>query len=253
MGDLKTQGLTVVRGGARLVDQVAFEMTRGELIALIGPNGAGKTTFLRAALGLIKPDTGTATLNGADTAQLKPGDRAQLISYLPQSRPLAWPTLVKDVVALGRYSYGARLGNLYGDDATAVDQALKDCDIEHLKDRRAHSLSGGESARMHCARAFAAQTPLLLADEPVAALDPRHQFRIMELIKTYVEKGGGALVVLHDINLAVRFATRLAWMKNGQIIADGTPEETLTAKRLSETFGIAARVDNLRVDFEGTL
>ena len=104
---------------------------------------------------------------------------------------------------------------------------------------------------MHCARVFATEAPLLVADEPIAALDPRHQFRILDLIADYVEQGGGALVVLHDIGLAARYASRLIWMNRGRIVADGPPEETLTQERIKDIYNVRARVDGLSVEMAG--
>jgi len=138
-------------------------------------------------------------------------------------------------------------------DADAVERALTACDLTLLSHRRADTLSGGELARMHCARAFAAEAPLLVADEPTAALDPRHKFRILDLMTDFVAKGGGALVVLHDIQLAARYASRLIWMKEGRIVADGPPSETLSAKRLADIYGISARVDGIQIHMDGPL
>jgi len=253
MIDLRAQDLTVRAGETCLIDGVSFALKPGELVAILGPNGAGKTTLLRAALGLIVPDAGVSMLAGQDVADLSPIERARQIAYLPQTRPLAWPNTVRDVVALGRFSHGAVLGRLRGADAEAVARALAACDITELATRKVDTLSGGEAARVHCARAFAAEAPLLIADEPVAALDPRHQFRVMDLIARYVAEGGGALVVLHDVALAARYASRLIWMKHGQIVADGPPVETLSAARLADIYGVKARVDGLRVEIEGAL
>ncbi|MEL6472534.1 MAG: ABC transporter ATP-binding protein [Pseudomonadota bacterium] len=234
-----------------LVEGASFHLTPGELIVLLGPNGAGKTSLIRASLGLERPSSGTATLGGVETQSLSPVTRARSIAYLPQIRPLAWPNTVRDVVALGRFSHGAALGRLNARDAEAVTRAISACDLENLAHRRADTLSGGELARMHCARAFAAEAPLLIADEPTSALDPRHQFRILDLIAAFVAQGGGALVVLHDIQWAARYASRLIWMKDGRILADGPPAETLTAERLETVYGIRASVEGLRVDMVG--
>ena len=253
MTELVVEHLSVAIGDETLVKDVSFKLQPGELVALLGPNGAGKTKMLRAALGLERKSGGAATLGGADTASLDPISRALRVSYLPQTRPLAWPSVVRDIVALGRFSHGAALSRLKGADAEAVDKAIIACDVGHLSHRRADTLSGGELARVHCARAFAAQTPLFIADEPVAALDPRHQFRVMDLIANFVSDGGGALVVLHDIGLAARYADRLIWMADGAIIADGPPEETLTEKRLAELYGVKSQVDGLRVEIDGAL
>lgn len=243
MPKLDLRAVSVSIGGAPLVKQATLTLEPGELIILLGPNGAGKTSLLRGALGLAVPSSGTATLGGEDTAAMSAQARAQNVAYLPQIRPLAWPNKVHDVVALGRFAYGTRLSKLPAADAKIVADAMAQCDIAHLAARRADTLSGGESARMHCARALAATTPLLIADEPVASLDPRHQLQVMQLFAAYVAGGGGALIVLHDINLAARFATRLVWMKDGAIVADGAPSQTLTQERMASIYGVKAKVD----------
>lgn len=253
MTELKAIDLTLTIDDATLLEAASFSLSPGELVIVLGPNGAGKTSLIRTALGLQAPSAGHSTLEGKDTRQLSPSERARQIAYLPQTRPLAWPNQVQDVVALGRFSHGATLGRLTGIDAAAVDRAIVACDLTHLAHRSTDSLSGGELARVHCARAFATEAKLLIADEPTAALDPRHQFRILDLIKSYVDDGGGALLVLHDIELAARYATRLIWMKGGRIVADGPPSETLTAERLSDVYRVTARMDAGRLIMDGAL
>lgn len=243
MTELCTQNVTVRIGRATLVETASFSLRSGELVALLGPNGAGKTTLLRAALGLGRLSAGSATLDGEATTRLSSVERARRVGYLPQVRPLAWPNIVRDVVALGRFAHGVALGKLRAEDAEAVDRAVVACDLADLAHRRTDTLSGGELARVHCARAFAAEAPLLIADEPTAALDLRHQFQVMDLLRRFVDAGGGVLVVLHDVGLAVRFADRLIWMKGGTILADGSPEETLTADRIQTVYGMRVRVE----------
>ena len=250
---LRVRDLTVEAGGATLVGAASFRLRAGELVALLGPNGAGKTSLLRGAIGLIPPSAGWARIGNEDTAGMTPRRRARLLAYLPQNRPLAWPNPVRDVVALGRFSHGAALGRLRGVDRQAVERALAACGLEHLAERATATLSGGELARVHCARAFAAEAPLLIADEPTAELDPYHQFSVMNLIRSFVDSGGGALVVLHDVVLARRFADRFLWMKSGRIIADGTPAATLSPARLEEIYGVRGRVEGTRVEIEGPL
>ena len=253
MTELSARDLRVKAGDNTLVEGASFTLSPGELIVLLGPNGAGKTSLLRAALGLEKRAAGMASLGGMDCENLSPMERARAVAYLPQQRPLAWPNSVRDVVALGRFAYGAAPGRLSAKDATAVEKALELCDLNTLAQRSTDTLSGGELARVHCARAFAAEAPLLIADEPVAALDPRHQFRIMDIVQSFVARGGGALVVLHDIALAARYATRLLWMKDGRIVANGTPAETLTSDRLAEIYGVRASIEGTRVQIERAL
>ncbi|MCY3595966.1 MAG: ABC transporter ATP-binding protein [Rhodospirillales bacterium] len=251
MSELVAAGLTLTAGTATLVDGASFRLRPRELVALLGPNGAGKTSLLRASLGIQKRSGGEATLGGRDSERLSPAARARLVSYLPQARSIAWPNVVRDIVALGRFSHGASIGALRAADREAVERALEACDLAHLANRRSDTLSGGELARLHCARAFAAEAPLLVADEPVGGLDPFHQFRVMDITKAFVDRGGGALIVLHDVALAARYANRLLWMKDGCIVARGTPQETLSAERLAAIYGVRARVDGLRVALEG--
>ena len=245
--DITARNIGVSIDGNQLLTDIELELVPGELTAILGPNGAGKTTLLRTLMGLIPADTGQITLNGLDVQGLSPLKRAKHIAYLPQTRLLAWPNRVVDVVALGRFAYGANPAKLSQSDSGVIKAAMDACDIAHLAERRADSLSGGELARVHCARTFAAQAPFLIADEPVAALDPKHQIRIMKLIKNYMGPNHGALVVLHDINLAAQYADRLIWMKEGRIIADGSPQETLTAARMADVFGVKARIDKAHI------
>ena len=250
---LRVEGLTLEADGRVLVDNASFHLRAGELVSLLGPNGSGKTTLLRGAIGLADSSAGRTRIDGKNIAQMSPRRRARQLAYLPQHRPLAWPNPVRDVVALGRFSHGAALGRLRGADRDAVQRALAECGLDELAGRSTATLSGGELARVHCARAFAAEAPLLIADEPVAELDPYHQFRVMDLIRAFVNAGGGALVVLHEVTLARRYSNRLIWMKDGRIVADGPPAETLTAARLAEIYNVRGRVEGARVEIEGPL
>lgn len=228
--------------GRAIVDRASFALEAGELVALLGPNGAGKTSLVRLALGLLASPAASVTIDGQPLDALDPSARARRIAYLPQQRPLAWPQRVRDVVALGRFAHGVALGRLGVADAEAVDRALAACDVTGLADRAADTLSGGEMARVHLARALAADAPLILADEPIAALDPRHQHDVMALFRGFADRGGGALVVLHDLALAARYADRLIWMKDGRIVADGPVAETLTPARITDVYGVRARI-----------
>ena len=250
---LQVVEMTVCAGPVKLVEAASFNLAAGELVALLGPNGAGKTSLLRGVIGLAPRESGHARIDGQDTADMQPRKRARQLAYLPQNRPLAWPNPVRDVVALGRFSHGAALGRLRGTDRQAVQSALAACDLDKLARRSTSTLSGGELARVHCARAFAAEAPLLIADEPVAELDPYHQFRVMDLIRDFVDQGGGALVVLHDVVLARRYADRFLWMKDGRIVADGSPAETLSAERLAQIYGVRGHIDGERLDLLGPL
>lgn len=246
MSELVASGLSVAKSGQRLLIDADITLKQGELVALVGPNGAGKTTLLRSILGLERT-TGRVLLDRTPLTELSSIERAREIAYLPQQRQLAWPNRVRDIVTLGRFAHGTTLGKLGPQDKEVVDDALRACDLEIYANRQANTLSGGELGRVHCARAFASQSRFILADEPVAALDPLHQHRIMALFRDYVDSGGGALIVLHDIALALQFADRFVWMKQGHLLPDEQAPQTVTAERLADVYGMAAEVSDQNI------
>lgn len=250
MTDLIATNLRVTLAAKALVDGVSLRLSPGEVVVLLGPNGAGKSMTLRALLGLV-PAQGSVTLDDRSVPDMAASDRARQIAYLPQSTPLAWPARVRDVVALGRFSHGAAVGRLSPDDAHAVQMALTECGLDALSDRRVDTLSGGELARVHCARAFAGRTRFLLADEPVAALDPAQAFRIMDLLRAKARRGLGVLVVLHDIALAARYADRMILMRDGRIHADGPTETVLTEDAISALYGVDVSISGRQVTLNG--
>ena len=249
MPELLAHDIDVTLGGREVLRGASVRVEPGEVVALLGPNGAGKTMLLRAVLGLVKRSRGEVRADGDDPARLPAAERARRLAYLPQSRPLAWPVRVRDMVALGRFAHGASPGRLNGRDAAAVERALADCDLRGLAERPCDALSGGELARAHVARAMAAEAPVLLADEPTEALDPLHQHQVMSLIRAYADGGNGALVVLHEVALAARFADRLTWVREGRVVADGPPEETLTPQHMAEVYGVRATVRRIEEDW----
>jgi iron complex transport system ATP-binding protein len=226
---LSLQALTVRRGECPVVDRVSFEVREGEVVGLLGPNGAGKTTLMRGALGLIEA-TGRSSL-----AELPAKARAKAAAWLPQAREIAWPMPVEAVVRLGRLPHG-------DDGSAAVEQALERMDLGAMRHRPATELSGGEQARVLIARTLAQEAPLVLADEPVAGLDPAHQIATMQIFEELAREGRAVIVSLHDLGLAVRHCTRLILMQSGQVVADGAPLEVLTPTRLREVFHISAHI-----------
>nr|WP_321508139.1 ABC transporter ATP-binding protein [uncultured Celeribacter sp.] len=213
---------------------VSLRIGPGEVVGLIGPNGAGKTTLMRAALGLV-PATGESSL-----AALSDVARARYVAWMPQAREIAWPVSVEDVVMLGRLPHRKAFQAPGAEDRRAVDDAIARMELEPLRHRIATRLSGGEQARVLIARALAQDTPLLMADEPVAGLDPAHQIATMKSFGALAQAGKSVLVSLHDLGLAVRHCTRLIMIGQGHLIADGTPQEVLNAERLADVFGISA-------------
>jgi iron complex transport system ATP-binding protein len=225
MSLLQLENLTVKRGECPVLDGISLTIGQGEFVGLIGPNGAGKTTLLRAALGLL-PHQGHSNLS-----TLTPADRARRAAFLPQSREIAWPVTVEAVVALGRITHGTN-------DRTAIDRALDRMGLTGFRGRTATALSGGEQARVLIARALAQDTPLLLADEPVAGLDPAAQIRTMQVFADLAAEGRSVIASVHDLGLAARHCTRLIMLETGRIAADGPPRDVLSDLLLARVFGV---------------
>lgn len=245
MSVISLESVTLKLDGAPILRDVSTKLRKGEFVALVGPNGAGKSSLMKCALGAIAPTKGRAKIGDADAATMDPITRARMIAYLPQIRPAAWPVVVEDIVALGRYAYGGSSSRARGDVDDAVAAAISSCGLDNLLGRRTDTLSGGELARVHCARAFAANAPFLLADEVTNSLDPAGQIDVMTLIREQVDAGVGALAILHDINLAATFVDRIIWMKAGRILADGPPSDTISAERLRDIFAVNAQVSDV--------
>ena len=238
---LAARDLTVDLGSRRVLDGVGVDVERGELVGLVGPNGAGKTTLLRALLGLLETARGGVRIDGGALAELAPRERARRIAYLPQSPTVHWPIAVRRLVALGRLPHlGPWQAPGAADDA-AIDDALGATGIAALQARAMSTLSGGERRLAGLARALAVGADLLLADEPVAALDPGHQLQIMALLRERTRRGRAAIVVLHDLTLAARFCDRVILLHGGRVHAEGRPEGVLDEASLAAVYGVRAR------------
>ncbi|MDE3240947.1 MAG: ABC transporter ATP-binding protein [Paracoccaceae bacterium] len=233
---LTLERMTVRRETCPVVDGVSLAIAAGECVGLIGPNGAGKSTLLRGALGLL-PIEGRSSL-----VDLAPNARARAAAWLPQAREVAWPVTVETLVALGRTPHRGARGPSSADRA-AVEAALERMGLEAFRHRDATALSGGEQARVLIARALAQETPLLIADEPIAGLDPAAQIRTMEVFARLAREGHAVVTALHDLGLAARHCSRLLLMARGQLVADGPPHVVLTEANLARVFGLNARVE----------
>ena len=243
MVTIRTQSLCVRLGRHPAVSDITVMLEPGHLVGIIGPNGAGKSTLIRAMLGLAKVDSGTVSIDATPLASLSRKDIARRIAYLPQGQTLHWPLAVERLVALGRMPHLGPLSRLSPEDAALVDAALARADVLHLKGRIATELSGGERARVLLARALAVGAPALVADEPLAALDPGHQIDVMDLLKAEASAGSLVVTVLHDLGMAARYCDRLLLMDRGALVADGAPLDVLTEQSLARVYGISACIE----------
>ncbi len=231
---LSLQNLTVKRGECPVIEAASLTVDAGECVGLIGPNGAGKTTLMRAALGLL-PHEGQSSL-----AQLPAPERARACAWMPQTRDIAWPMNVETLIALGRIPHLPKGARLRPEDRAAVDAALTHMGLEAFRTRTATQLSGGEQARVLIARALAQETPLLMADEPTAGLDPAGQIATMQVFADLAADGRAVVTSLHDLGLAARHCSRLVLLHQGRIVADGAPADVLTTENIGTVFGVTA-------------
>ncbi|MFN7129568.1 MAG: ABC transporter ATP-binding protein [Brevundimonas sp.] len=219
-------------GGRKVLDGADVQVEYGQLVALVGPNGAGKSSLIKAFAGLLELDGGVARLNGDDVRALSPRERARRVAYLPQERRIAWNLPAVEVAALGAPF-------LSGAGALArAHAALAEVGIAHLADRGVAEMSGGERARVLLARALATDAPLLLADEPIAGLDPDAQRLVLERLRARADGGAGVLVSLHDLTLAAAVADRVVVLDQGQVVAHAPPLEALEPDVLRRVFGL---------------
>lgn len=246
---LSAQQVSLNRDGNQILTATNVQLHAGEVVGLIGPNGAGKSSLLRIMAGLQRPDTGAVNLALTSELPLQPlhdisaRERAQVLAYLPQQEIPAWPLHVEHLVGLGRAPWHKPMSGKTARDKQAIDHALQMTELTDLRQRIVTTLSGGELQRTLLARVFAGEPSIILADEPIAALDPYHQLHVMELLAEHSRQGGIVLAALHDLSLAARFCSRLILLQHGKIVADGQPSDVLTTENLVRVYGISAYVE----------
>jgi len=237
---LSANSVSVSLAGAQVLEGVGLEIASGEVVGLIGPNGAGKTTLLRAMAGLLPLDGGAIHLKGEPLQQIARKVLARTLAYLPQSGGSHWAVTVETLVTLGRLAHRGPWAAPSDADRAAIAQALDACDVRQFGSRPITHLSGGERTRVLLARALAGEPQVLLADEPVAGLDPGHQLDVMTKLRELGASGAGVVVVMHDLTLAARFCDRLALLFDKRIAAEGHPAAVLSADTLARCYGVRA-------------
>ncbi len=242
MSDLIAETLGVRLGGRAVVDDVGARFEAGRVTAVVGPNGAGKSTLLACLAGLRTPTTGAVRLGVEPLTSLSPRERARRMAFLPQAPEIAWAVDVRTYVGLGRTPWTGSWG-LGAEDQGAVETAMEETGVSGFADRVVTTLSGGERARVLIARALAGQSRWLLADEPLAGLDPGHALDAAALFRRLAADGGlGVVVTLHDLDMALRMADRVLVLAEGRVIAEGAPVEALSPQVLARAYGVRARI-----------
>ena len=236
---LTMRAVTVNRGSRTILSDVDLRVPWGELVAVVGPNGAGKSTLLSVAAGDLSPSSGDVLVCDRSLPEYSGQELARQRAVLTQENTVAFPFTVEQVVRMGRSPWQGDPAS-DGDDA-AVAAALSAVGMTALSQRRFTQLSGGERARASMARVLAQDTPLVLLDEPTAALDLRHQEEVLTGARELCAQGRAVVVVLHDLMLAAAYADRVIVLRDGRVVADGVPVEVLTAETLTEVYDIPIR------------
>ncbi|MGH2471799.1 MAG: ABC transporter ATP-binding protein [Candidatus Limnocylindria bacterium] len=238
MSSLAATSVTAGYGSRIVLHECSFVVGAGEVVAVVGPNGAGKSTLLRVLSGLLRPAAGAVALDGHELATYSRSGLARRIAVVPQIFDTLFPFTVREVVALGRTARLGPLGRAGADDVAAVDRAIDELELGPLASRRIDRLSGGERQRAVLAMALAQEADVLLLDEPTVHLDPTHQIATLDLIRALAAKRGLAVcAVLHDLNLASTFASRIVVIAEGRVARDGSPAEVLRADLVRTVFG----------------
>lgn len=240
---LQAAGLQMLRGKREVLRGIDCTAAGGEFIAVIGPNGSGKSTLLAALAGLLKPTAGSIRLDGSPLSAIAPRDLAHRRAYLPQNARCEWPLSVARMVALGLVRSGGAPRLAADADLARIESVLADCDLLTMRDQPVTTLSGGELARAMLARALVSDPAVIIVDEPLAGLDPRHAWDAAQRLRTLaVEQGRLVIASIHDLNIALRRATRVWALHQGTLRADGPPADAINSRVLGELFGIAACV-----------
>lgn len=241
MSVLAVEGITLRLGGRRVLGPISAAFAPGRVTAVLGPNGAGKSSLLACLAGLHTPDEGQVLLGGQPRSTFALRDLARQIGLLPQGGDVHWDVDVATLVALGRYPHRPRWGKTEAD-RQAVARAMKATDTAHFASRTMTALSGGERARVLMARVLAGEPQWLLADEPLANLDPAHQLETLACLRDVARGGAGVIVVLHDLGHALRVADEILLLCDGEAIAQGAPDAVLTPERIAATYSVAAEI-----------
>lgn len=237
---LKIDKVNVSYGAAQILRDVSLNVHYGEVLALVGPNGAGKSTLLGVLTADVTPRSGDVWLDERPLPRWKAAELSRVRAVLLQENAVAFSFTAAQVVEMGRAPWHGTAAS--AEDEAMMADAMRTCDVTHLAHRAYPSLSGGEKARVSLARVLAQQTPIVLLDEPTAALDLQHQEDVMRIARDLASQGRAVVVVLHDLSLAAAYADSMAILHRGEVAAIGTPEAVLTAETISDIYRTSVRI-----------
>jgi len=241
---LEARGVAAGYGTRAVIEGVSLAIEAGESLAIVGPNAVGKSTLLRVLLGELLPLQGDVLLGGRPLREWRPEERARRMALVPQSARYDLEFSVREMVAIGRAPRSAGWGLETVEDRKVIEQALADLELDQLRTRAFSELSGGERQRVLFARALVQEAEILLLDEPTAHLDLAHQLLVLERLQAHTKGGGSAVVVLHDLTLAMRL-DRVAVLEEGHVVAEGPPQAVLTPERLAQTWGVDGAIESV--------
>lgn len=234
---VRADDVTFAVDGRELVSGISFSLRAGEVVALVGPNGAGKSTMLSLLAGDVAPTQGTVEISGSDVRSWKSGPLARKRSVMLQHNSSNFSFSVKEAVHMGRLPWAVDVH----EDENLVAEAIEDSDLSGFETRDITTLSGGETARVSYARTTAQTTPIIFLDEPTAALDLKHQETLLRSVRRMRDNGSAIAVVLHDLNLALRYADRVLVFGDGKLVADGSPQVALSEELIEDVYGQRVR------------
>ena len=241
---LKVKNVEFSYASVPILKDICIELAASEMLGVVGPNGAGKSTLLRCIDRILKPQRGSILLDEREIKKMSMIELAKKLGYIPQSTFQVFPATVFDTVLLGRRPHvGWRSGEK---DRKKVLKALQMLNIEKFAMRDINELSGGQQQKVFIARALTQEPDVLLLDEPTSNLDIKHQLEVMEIIKSIVrEKEISAIMAIHDLNLASRYADRIIMMNDGEIFSAGDSVSVLTPESIKQVYGVEAEVNHI--------
>ena len=239
MKKLQGENLTYSIDGRAIIEDISLQIAKGEFVGIIGPNGCGKSTLLKNIYRVYQPDGGVAFIDGDDVRSLSHRETARRLAVMQQENPIEFDMTVFDMVMLGRYAHRRFLQNDRQEDYAIVHRYIHEVGLDGYEGRSFLTLSGGEKQRALVARALAQQAPLIILDEPTNHLDFGYQYQVLNILK---RQGLTVLACIHDLNIAAAYCDRLIVMKQGRVVAAGSPAQILTSERIDEVFGTRAEI-----------